>query len=343
VHQSQASTVDREIWTKRAKAFLDACIDALWAHDNEGLLYLRNRGFHDEIIRAARMGFNPEDRFNKPCNWGFDARDKRVFLPKGVVLPYFRGGVLAALQIRRLGQNIKGGKYFFVRGSVPCLWGVDALVPNRPVVLVEGVFNALAIRQAAGDLVTPIATGGTSLARDPSSVALLAKAPLVIVAFDADDAGDEAATFWTEALLNARRWRPLWADTNAMLMEDVNVRGWIEAALRPKSSPTTPAETTTAEPEPHAPEPEVSPPLFLRFDEYLRLAEEQGAADAMNATKARDPNLFAHLWSIVEERQARLQQVWAGCQRGEKDEGTALYAMERFYEALISFPGCCRS
>ena len=69
----------------------------------------------------------------------------------------------------------------------------------------------------------------------------LAHCPLVLVSFNSDDAGERAARFWTEALPNARRWRPEAHDPNDMLKAGFNVRAWVLAGLatgRPKITDT---------------------------------------------------------------------------------------------------------
>jgi hypothetical protein len=47
-------------------------------------------------------------------------------------------------------------------------------------------------------------------------VARLALCPLVLVAFDADEAGEQVRRWWLETLDNGRYWRPYWGDANAL-------------------------------------------------------------------------------------------------------------------------------
>lgn len=104
-------------------------------------------------------------------------------------------------------------KYIGPAGWSNGLYGADALRCDRSVLLVEGELDALTVRQHAGDLVTPVATGSTGGARRVMWLSRLAVCARVLVAFDSDPAGDEAAQYWLDALPNAARLRLLRART----------------------------------------------------------------------------------------------------------------------------------
>ena len=56
--------------------------------------------------------------------------------------------------------------------------------------------------------------------------------PLVLVALDADAAGDRYAAEWVRRLKNARRLRPLLKDVNDMLMGFWDLRKWVLSGLK---------------------------------------------------------------------------------------------------------------
>ena len=70
--------------------------------------------------------------------------------------------------------------YIQIAGGSNGLYNSDAIAPTRPAMLVEG------------DLVTPVATGTTG-ARRARWIALLSCAPVVLVSYDNDAAGEQAA------------------------------------------------------------------------------------------------------------------------------------------------------
>lgn len=129
---------------------------------------------------------------------------------------------------------MSNNKYVEVPGGSSALYNGDAVVPGCCVVLVEGYFDALAIQQHAGDLVVPVATGSTTRCRLVKWIARLALADTVLVAYDADEAGQDATEYWLKTLPNAKRWRPWWDDPNRLAMDGVDLKDWLLPALSAK-------------------------------------------------------------------------------------------------------------
>jgi DNA primase len=215
-------------WQRAARAFVTKCAAELWAPSGaQALAWLQGRGLADDTIRAAGLGYNPQDQHQPRATWGL-ADNKPIWLPRGVVIPWWISGDLWRVNIRRpQGEP----KYFSAAGFTVGLYNADALTTDKPAILVEGEIDALTVGQAAGDLAAPVATGSTGSGRRPRWIAALAACPLVLVAYDADDAGESAAAWWVGVLANSRRWRPLWQDANAMAQAGADVRGWVLAAL----------------------------------------------------------------------------------------------------------------
>ena len=121
-------------------------------------------------------------------------------------------------------------KYCGPAGSGNGLYGADGIGHGLPAVLVEGELDALAVAQQAGDLVSAVATGSTCGGRRDQWVRLLCTAPVVLVAFDADDPGEQANDWWLAALPTAKRAVPE-GDPAAMLEAGADVRVWVEGGL----------------------------------------------------------------------------------------------------------------
>lgn len=220
-------------WNRKAKDLYRAAREWLWSEDGaEGLRYLRERGFTDDTIRDAGLGFNPSTRYESCTDWGVDASvpGQKLVVPQGVVIPAADGTDIARIKVRRTAPQPHERKYHVVRGSRTPLYGANTLKePDRPVVVTEGELDALTVRQVAGDLVYAVATGSAQGGRD--AVDTLTKYPAVLLAFDADRAGHEAAEWWASRLPNARLLTPLAHDVNEMLTSGLDVREWIAEAV----------------------------------------------------------------------------------------------------------------
>lgn len=238
-------------WRTAATRFvLDSQI-ALWDEPGAAALaWLRDRrGLTDDTIRWAALGYNPSDRFDGRPAWGQApavdqaGRPKQIWLPRGVVIPWWIDNQLWNVRIRRLDDDLERDRqagrqprrYIGPAGFGNGLYNAARLSPDRAAVLLEGEIDALTVYQAAGDLATATATGGTSGARRLKWVGRLALAPCVLVAFDDDEngAGDTAAQYWLDVLRqNGRRWRAPWGkDANGLATAGGDVRAWIAAGV----------------------------------------------------------------------------------------------------------------
>ncbi len=239
-HHHYALTSPSEVWVAQAQKFVTACQAALW--DERGakaLEWLRTaRGLTEKTIRDAALGFNDKDWYANRQEWGLPeekddkGRSKGLWLPKGVVIPWAIDGALWGVRIRRPPTPGDKLKYYWLPGGTPnALYGADLVLPGKPVALFEGEIDALSVAQAAGDQVAAVATGSTHGARRPKWVARLSTVSVVLVCYDNDEAGENASQHWIDALPNAKRWRPYWADANDMAKDGVDLCAWVGAGL----------------------------------------------------------------------------------------------------------------
>jgi DNA primase len=221
-------------WQAQAHTFTATCEQTLWSTTGaQARAYLHRRGLHDETIREARLGYHTAERHAPRKTWGLrqDAAEKPVWLPSGLVFPWWVEGVLWRVMIRRL-EGGKTAKYITVSGGGNTLYRVDTLQPDRPAIIVEGCLDALALVQQAGDLAAVVAAGSTTGGRLERWMTRLTLTSRVLVAFDADAGGDAAAAWWLQALgEKGKRWRPYWDDPSAMLQAGADLRTWIREGL----------------------------------------------------------------------------------------------------------------
>lgn len=221
-------------WQTRARAFIERCEHTLWSPaGTQALAYLHRRGPTDETIREARLGYHPTEQWEAPGQWGLPADTKKIHLLQGVVFPWQVGSEVWRVTFRRDGNNIpKEARYRPIAGGGKPLYQINALRPNLPAMVVEGELDALSVTQEAGDLLAVVATGSTAGGRLERWIGRLALCSTVLLSFDADAAGDEAAVWWLKALgPRAKRWRPYWEDANAMLQGGVDLRTWVREGL----------------------------------------------------------------------------------------------------------------
>jgi hypothetical protein len=168
------------------------------------------------------------DRREPAAAWGLRDRET-VFVPRGVTLPWYGGGLLWRLNVRR---SRGAPKYLGPAGAGNGLYGADALSESRPAVVLEGEIDALSVIEAGRDLANVVATGSTAGGRRAQWIDLLRRCPLLLVAFDADEAGEQASGWWLDRIPKAVRWRPYYAkDINGMLTAGGDVRAWLVAGI----------------------------------------------------------------------------------------------------------------
>jgi DNA primase len=245
-----------EQWQARALAFVRTCQPLLWAPEHHRVLaHVRDRGLADETLEVAEIGYNPTDRYAPRNDWGLPpaenahGRPKGLWLPRGLVIPWYVDGKLWKVTIRRplsREQQQRGeAKYVTVPGSTNVLYGIDWGRPTEATVLVEGPIDALVVQQDAVWLPNPAAGGeslpvaaaacGTTGARHRHWISRLAQCPQVLIALDNDPdpaKGEAAAQYWLQALpANGVRWRPYVKDVAAMKEAGMDVYTWVATGL----------------------------------------------------------------------------------------------------------------
>jgi DNA primase len=229
-------------WQAAADGLCDWAPRRLWHPDNRHVLaWLEGRGLTKQTIVRAGLGYNPNDRYDDRATWGLPpiyddgSRAKPVWLPRGVVIPWFVGGRIWRVFIRRplSKAQIAAGEptYVQIPGGTNALYNADRLCAGQAAMLVEGAFDALLVQQEAGDLVAAVASGTTG-ARRIRWIAALAQCQPVLLSFDADAAGEEATRYWHEVLGEVSRvWRPYLDDPATMLQQGMELRRWVELGL----------------------------------------------------------------------------------------------------------------
>lgn len=236
--------VDVALWREKAGKFIE------WSHQHlmnspATLNFLAARGIRPETIVRFKLGLNPGDKgksavFRPRSAWGLpvemkDGKEKRLWLPRGLVVPYFVDETPVRIRIRRPDADLTEGfnqRYFVVPGSRMdrSLFGPD----RKAFVVVETELDAMLLFQEAGVMVGAVAMGTSHAKPDPVCHAALQKAVCILVALDFDKAGAGGWRWWPGQYSQAERWPvPAGKDPGDAFKAGINLRDWVIAGLPP--------------------------------------------------------------------------------------------------------------
>jgi DNA primase len=215
-------------WQQAAGDFVKRAIDALHAPGvgRRGLDYLSRRGLSESVATVYDLGYNPKAY---EAHWG----NSKVHFPAGaLVIPWYESldegpGKLLKVKYR----SVVGKQFGQATGGARGLYGWPKFHPGARVVLVESELCALSVWQVASELVVPLATGSATEGRLVLWVGRLALASQLLLAFDADDAGSEAAQWWQNSFPEAVKLVPTRHDVNDMLTAGDDIAAWLSGAL----------------------------------------------------------------------------------------------------------------
>ncbi len=188
---------------KDALLLVEQAESRLWTPVGTGTReYLDRRGLSAETTRSAHLGY--------VASAYVPTRDgDRYFRTSGVTIPWFEGGRLALVKVRQpVGSRPKYIEAFRDRPRI--FPGFEEIEQDLPLVIVEGEFDALVLGQ---DLhrspglpawASVITLGSASNRPDPQVLAKLMGVSHWYLALDADEAGDKAASQWSEGAIRVR-------------------------------------------------------------------------------------------------------------------------------------------
>jgi 5S rRNA maturation endonuclease (ribonuclease M5) len=234
-------------WQHFAAAERDRAMQYLWSGkpDAESVLnYLRiKRGLKDDTIRRWKLGYNPRRR---KTEFRHPETGNRIWVAAGITIPIFSDGGLWALRIRcRVGNLAEWldtveekrrddkplPKYLSVSGSKlsGSLFNGDEIDAAKPILVVEGEFDAMLAQQELGEHITVITLGSATNHLAHRWHSRLADASVIYLALDADEAGQTAARNLLDRFSSRCQILPLPAGkdiTDYHVQYDGDVRAW---------------------------------------------------------------------------------------------------------------------
>jgi hypothetical protein len=230
-----------EIWHKKAEEFVAQAHEHLM-NDTEVLAWLHEkRGISAEGARRFKLGLNSDGKYFRPReSWGLptlknqNGKPKKLWLPRGLVIPYIVDDRVQRIRIRRPKSDLKepaDPPYYFVPGSSPAIMLIGKNM--KAYMVVESELDGILIAQAAGDLVGVMAMGTATSKPDEQCAVHLSKAEDILVSLDSDTAGNNGSDWWLDAYCQAVRWHMRCGKDPGEMFKKVDVRQWVLAGLPP--------------------------------------------------------------------------------------------------------------
>jgi len=188
---------------------VDAAHQQLLANKDQ-MAWLSARGIHSRTVHRFRLGWVEQDLFRSFESWGLppefkkDGKEKRLWIPAGLLIPTYRGETIVHLQIRRPdgeprfymmpGSANDPAPMLYIRGTWPG--------PNRAAIVVEASLDAILVAQEAGDLVDVIAVrAAKNLPADEVDVEKARGTAWFGLWLDRDSAGDGGTIKWLHSAI----------------------------------------------------------------------------------------------------------------------------------------------
>jgi DNA primase len=229
-----------EAWIDRASSGIENTHKDLLEND-EKLKWLRDeRGITTETVKRHQLGwvkvnyYADRTRWELPEEQNDSGKPKKMFIPSGLLIPYMLLGKPIRIRLRRDDPG-KYGRYYIVPGSSlePMIIMPDGEAENHPVIIVESELDAILLRQELSSPCIVVGLGNAQAKPHADLVALLKLAPAIIVALDADPAGNRATPFWCEHFPQAM-WFPMLRecgkDPTEAFISGLDLNLWHEAA-----------------------------------------------------------------------------------------------------------------
>jgi hypothetical protein len=233
-----------QVWQEKAVNLLMDCQQRLQA-DPSALAWLAGRGISPETAAAYGLGYNlssqGKDRYRPRSRWGLPEKkqgnkDKRLWIPRGWVIPAYRQGRLIQLRIRRLNEDIAafapGIKYLPVEGSS---MATMVLHPQAEVfVVVECGFDAILLAALTEGRIGALTTWNSAARPDTETHALLSRSACILGALDYDQGGEREQGWWHGQYRQYRRLPALPGgakDPGDAAQQGVDLAAWLVDGL----------------------------------------------------------------------------------------------------------------
>ena len=223
------SVLPNSEWQAKASLFIYCCHQCL-LNTPTAINLLQQRGLSLNSIKKFKLGWNSETSW---ANWLIEEPNKKIWLPKGIVIPSFREQQLYKIKVRRSDWHVKDKlpKYVEIHGNAS---GLVIYNPNPllPIVILESELDAMLVQQEAGNLCSTLALGGATKKPDLDTHQSLIKSPLILFSLDYDEAGIKAFKWWKKQYKNLFIWvAPFEKSVGDAFLQGLDIKAWISLGI----------------------------------------------------------------------------------------------------------------
>lgn len=240
------------LWIEKAGKFVEYAHEQL-LKNSEALAYLAGRGINRDSVVKHRLGYNPgksgKYHLRPRDSWGLPPREdgkgkpkKWLWFPEGIVVPNFCSSQVWSIQIRQPDGFDFGPRYVWLEGgsNASFVLGHD----RHAFVVVEARLCAIAVYQAASDLVGVFAAQTVGGHPDTKTHKLFTNALQILNTLDYEDlqdvvkdghkAGLRAVKRWNKTYPHCDRWPvPNAKDPGDAVKKGLDLRKWVIDGLAP--------------------------------------------------------------------------------------------------------------
>jgi hypothetical protein len=230
-----------ELWRKKCGQVMAHGLEQL-QEDRDIQAWLADRGISLSTAARFGLGWIPRSYYRERRAWGVDpehhadGREKKLWIPRGLVIPYIRHQQLQRLRFRRFEED-EYPRYYVLPGSsrAPMWMRRTAEAGPEAVAVVETELDGIMLWERAGDLVHVAALGSSSAKpHDPELLRVLDSADRILVSLDHDQGGLKGLRWWRDRYASATYWPvPVGDDPGDAYAEGVDIREWILEGLPP--------------------------------------------------------------------------------------------------------------
>jgi DNA primase len=226
----QVASLPPPQWQLPATEFIDTCHDDLINTPN-AIALLVKRGFSMDSIKRFRLGWNNRSSF---VEWLDEEPKRKIWLPKGIVIPTLKEKKLVKMKIRRSEwyENDVYPKYVEIHGSMsaPSVYATDN---NTLAIILESELDAMLIQQEADNMCTAIALGGASKKPDKGTHILLSEAPAILFSLDFDETGIKQLLWWKKQYRKLIVWvTPFEKSVGDAFIKGLDIKSWMRLGIK---------------------------------------------------------------------------------------------------------------